>query len=89
MKARVSNLHKTEAEWKKLDHWTPAAGELIVYDPDDDHSYSRIKIGDGKRTLKQLDFFIESIIAEMLTQYSRANTIDAGRIAPRKRRLFK
>ena len=89
MKARVSHLHKTEAEWKKLNHWTPAAGELVVYDPDENYSYSRIKIGDGKRSLRDLDFFIESIITSMLDQYSRATSIDAGRISSKRRKFFK
>lgn len=80
MKARVSFLHKKEADWIKLSNWIPAAGELVVYDPDENHSYSRIKLGDGIRTVSELDFFIESIIADMLAQHDSTHFIDPGRI---------
>ena len=33
MKARISQLHRTEAEWQKLTSWIPEPGELIIYDP--------------------------------------------------------
>ena len=59
MKARVSHLHKTETEWLKFNSWVPEAGELIIYDPDTSYSYSRIKVGDGRRSLRELDFLID------------------------------
>ena len=61
MKARVCNLHKTEAEWIKLNTWVPEAGELIVYDPDAHHNYARIKMGDGVRPLKDLSHGIGNV----------------------------
>lgn len=74
MKARISHLHKTEAEWLAFSNWQPEAGELIVYDPDEVHAYARIKVGDGQRTLQELDFFVDSAVNEAL------NIIDSGRI---------
>ena len=44
-------------EWLKLGSWVPEAGELIVYDPDENYTYSRLKVGDGINTLQDL-FFI-------------------------------
>lgn len=79
MKARVCNLHKTEAEWAKLNTLIPEAGELIVYDPDDKHNYARIKIGDGKKSLKDLDFLIDSAVTALM-QSEPQKTIDGGRI---------
>ena len=67
MKARISQLHKTEAEWLRHSSWKPEAGELVVYDPDVNHQYARIKIGDGKHTLADLDFFVDSAIAKSLS----------------------
>jgi hypothetical protein len=80
MKARISQLHMTEVEWQKYSQWTPNVGELVVYDPDDNYSYARIKIGDGKRTLKDLDFFISSTIEEILKQVRFEDSVDGGRI---------
>lgn len=80
MKARISQLHMTEAEWLKHSSLVPEPGELIVYDPDTLHPYARIKVGDGKRTLKELDFFIDSAIGEILKQVRFEDSIDGGRI---------
>lgn len=80
MKARISQLHKTEAEWEQYSKWTPAAGEIVVYDPDDNHSHARLKVGDGKCTLAALEFFVDATIAEMLKQIRYETIIDGGRI---------
>lgn len=87
MKARISQLHKTEAEWLEYPQWTPEPGELVVYDPDEQHLHARIKVGDGVRTLQELDFFIDSAIAEILRQIQFEDVADGGRIkAPRKKK---
>lgn len=80
MKARVSQLHKTASEWQRHADWVPEAGEIIVYDPDDDTPYARVKIGDGKKTLKNLSFFIDSAIASYLAKQRYQEIIDGGRI---------
>ena len=80
MKARISQLHKTEAEWLKWSDWTPNAGEFIIYAPDDEHQHARIKIGDGNRTLAELDFFIDSAVMEVLKQVRFEDVVDGGRI---------
>ena len=80
MKARVSNLYKTEAEWNDID-FTPYAGELVVYAPDyKEYSYARIKIGDGKTQLKLLPFLAEAAIRDKLLEYDMAAVADAGSI---------
>lgn len=84
MKARVSHLHKTEADWSKLSTWVPEAGELIIYDPDHLHKYSRIKIGDGVHTLNEIAFSIESSIDTALNQHKFKEVIDAGRVTEYK-----
>ena len=85
MKARISQLHKTEQEWHAMLPWVPEPGELVVYDPDENHTYARIKVGDGIRTLQELDFFIDSAIVELLNQIKFVTVNDGGRIkAPRK-----
>lgn len=85
MKARVSQLHKTEAEWSKYNTWTPEAGELIVYDPDSTVKYARIKVGDGKKTLQELCFYTDAAIADYLKQRRYEEIIDGGRITEYKK----
>ena len=82
MKARVSQLHKTEAEWQKWSQWIPEAGELVVYDPDPSkaQNYARIKVGDGQHTLLELDFFVDATIENILDQVRFSDIIDGGRI---------
>lgn len=85
MKARVSQLHRTEAEWAKLSKFIPAVAELIVYDPDDKHDYARLKIGDGKKFLEDLPFFVDSSIAAYLQKPNIQDVIDGGRIVSKKK----
>lgn len=79
MKARVSNLYRTEAEWKTI-NFIPYEGELIIYAPDTKHDYTRIKIGDGKTLLNSLPFCVEAYVEEMLNKYQHKTIADAGRI---------
>ena len=81
MKARVSNLTKTEAEWSKL-NFKPLPGELIVYAPEekDDFACVKIKIGDGIHMLHELPFAIDYAANAILEDYKRLEDFDAGRI---------
>ena len=53
---RIQNKHDIEANWDKVTNFIPLAGEIIVYDADENYNYSRIKIGDGITLLKNLNF---------------------------------
>lgn len=80
MKARVSQLHRTEAEWDKLPDFVPIQGEFVIFDPDKRHQYARLKVGDGDTKLKDLPFFIDSAIDDHITKRRLDEVIDAGRI---------
>ena len=84
MKARICQLHKTETEWNKLPDFIPLQGELIVYDPDRQHRYSRVKIGDGVTKLQKLSFLIDPAIEEFL-ESNCDKIIDAGRVTDYKK----
>lgn len=84
MKARISNLHKTEIEWLKLGSWVPEAGELIVYDPDENYTYSRLKVGDGINTLQDLSFFVDKATLALIQKQRYFDIIDAGRVTDYK-----
>ena len=42
--------------WIQNADYVPAAGEIIIYLPDANHSYSSIKIGDGTSAVSSLSF---------------------------------
>lgn len=80
MKARVTHLHRTEAEWSRLLDWKPEAGELVIYDPDEKFNYARIKIGDGHNTLAALPFFVQETAKDLLNTQRYSEVIDGGNI---------
>ena len=79
MKARVILLHNTEEAWENIP-FKPELGEIIVYDPDENYNYARIKIGDGEHVAKDLDFCVDAAIAAAIHAINASETIDAGRI---------
>jgi hypothetical protein len=79
MKARVSNLCKRASEWENI-NFTPLAGELVIYEPDDATGYVQIKIGDGKRSLQDLPFVIEAIATDLIAKAQHAKVCDAKSI---------
>ena len=60
LKTRVVLKHDTEANWETAGNATnpfiPQKGEVIIYDPDGTHTYSRQKVGDGIRNVNELPF---------------------------------
>lgn len=84
MKARVSNLHKQEAAWRQFSNWVPNAGEIVVYDPDERYTYSRLKIGDGVHTLQELEFLIDKAALALIQKQHYFEIIDSGRVTDYK-----
>lgn len=52
LKSRLLQKHDTEANWNKAVNFVPKAGEIIVYDD----VYPKIKIGDGVKTVANLNY---------------------------------
>ena len=77
MNARIQNKHDIEANWNKALNFIPKIGEIIVYDIDDNYNYSRFKIGDGIRTINDLEFLLDTqyilhnsnTLSQLLEQY--------------------
>ena len=59
VKARVQHKHDIESNWQKATNFTPLVSEIIVYDPDENYDYPRIKIGDGETNINGLPFITE------------------------------
>lgn len=56
LKARIQHKHDVEANWIKATNFIPKQAELVIYDPDATYTYSRVKVGDGIRTINELPF---------------------------------
>ncbi len=60
LKTRIVLKHDTEANWETAGNATnpfiPKKGEVIIYDPDDTHTCSRQKVGDGIKNVNELPF---------------------------------
>ena len=55
---RMTQKHDIEANWTKASNFIPKAGEIIVYDPDENYNFSRIKVGDGVKYVNNLEFIM-------------------------------
>ena len=54
--SRIIHKHDIEANWQLAVNFIPKQGEIIVYDVDENYSYSRFKIGDGILNVNDLPF---------------------------------
>ena len=61
LNTRVQLKNDTEAKWNLATSFIPKAGEAIIYNPDANYTYARIKIGDGKTTINKLPFAVGAI----------------------------
>lgn len=77
---RIIHTHDTEAKWNEKTEFIPKAGELIVYDVDENYSYERFKVGDGVTPLVSLPFTVDKIIESIFNITNRTIYADAGRI---------
>ena len=68
IKARIVHKHDVESNWIKATGFAPLLGEIVIYDSDETHPYSRIKIGDGETNINDLPFIDEHIIQSIIGQ---------------------
>ena len=61
MNTRIQHKHDIETNWLKATNFTPLVGEIVVYDPDGNYDYPRIKIGDGKTNINSLPFIKDGV----------------------------
>ena len=61
IKSRVILKHDIESNWLQATGFSPLKGEIVIYDPDATHSYSRVKVGNGKDNVNALPFIDESL----------------------------
>lgn len=52
--SRIQHKHDVEVNWLKATNFIPKIGEIIIYDPDENYSFSRVKVGDGVTNVNNL-----------------------------------
>lgn len=77
---RIIHTHDTQAKWDNCFEFVPKAGEIIVYDIDENHTYERFKIGDGVKNIIDLPFALDSTLESILHIENNVVYADAGRI---------
>ena len=70
LKTRMKQKHETEANWLKSS-LIPLEGEIIIYEPDTSHNYSRLKVGDGVTGVNDLPFLNRDIAEQLRRQNDR------------------
>lgn len=78
--ARIVSIHDVESNWNSAKTFIPRAGELVIYDPDHDHHYSRFKIGDGKTLVADLPFSLDIALSEFFEKDSDVIYLNGGSI---------
>ena len=56
LQGRMTLKHDIEENWLKAINFITKSGEVIIYDPDPNYNYSRIKVGDGLTLVNNLKF---------------------------------
>ena len=82
MAIKIIPTHDIEANWVKWSNAIITKGQIIIYDPDDNCSYPRIKIGDGVTPISSLPFVTTAAIEDYFDYNTTEDTIhfDGGRI---------
>lgn len=81
IKTRVKNKHDVEANWNKAVNFVPLDGEQILYDPDDGHTGTRIKFGDGVTNVINLPFFDDDITLDEINALWNSDVQSAEEVA--------
>ena len=66
IQTRVQNKHDIEANWLLATNFVPLAGEIIIYDVDNEHPKIRVKVGNGVNLLKDLPWALDEATLEKL-----------------------
>ena len=70
--ARIILKNGIEANWNKVTDFIPKKGEVIIYNPDNEHSTPRFKVGNGQQLPKDLPFVKTGVSQEDLENITAA-----------------
>lgn len=77
---RVKCKHDIEANWALAVDFSPLAGEIIIYDPDEDNPVARMKVGDGTTNVNDLPFLTEPAGTQIVASTTEPASPEAGMI---------
>lgn len=77
---RLVQKHDIQSNWEKATNFIPMAGEIIIYDKDENHSYERLKIGDGIQNVDNLPFVDDAVRSAISSTYEFTSYV-AGRVS--------
>ena len=70
LNTRHLQKYDIESNWNSTPDFIPKAGEVIIYSPDENTSYPRMKIGNGTTTIANLPFVNKYLEDKIPTQTS-------------------
>lgn len=62
LRSRVRLKGDTEENWLRAINFIPLENEMIIYNQDDNYSYSRLKVGDGVTNVNDLPFVSNALL---------------------------
>jgi len=62
---RIILKNGVEEDWNKVVNFIPYKGEMIVYNPDETHPYTRVKVGNGTNLPRDLPFIDAGSVSGM------------------------
>ena len=71
VKSRILHKHDIEAHWKLATNFSPLAGEIIIYDPDENYENARVKVGDGKTNVNNLPFIKDYATSSLIENHKK------------------
>ena len=77
---RMKCKHDIKANWALAVNFSPMAGEIIIYDPDEENPVARMKVGDGTTNVNDLPFLTESASAQIVASATEPAYPEAGMI---------
>ena len=84
LKSRIVHKHDIEANWQLATNFSPLEGEIIIYDPDENFSYSRVKVGDGTTNVNNLKFIDDNKVDKVTGKGLSTNdytTVEKNKLA--------
>lgn len=86
---RLSLKHDTETNWRAIEKtFKPMDGEMIIYSPDESHSYCRVKIGEDGVSLANLPFIDSGTINGHEVEIVKMTNFDARPIPGSPDKLY-
>ena len=79
VRVKIVHKHETEEHWN-VSNYIPEIGEVVFYDPDSLHNYTRQKNGDGVHVVKDLPFAVDEFNSDTTYKLSASKNMANGNV---------